>query len=77
AGLLALLPKALADPFGTAELAACSGMSRSTAQKLVYCLRTGACLEVVGKAGNAVQYARTRPDRGVQPDRPDRGAQPD
>jgi len=77
AGLLALLPEALTDPFGTAELAACTGMSRSTAQKLVYCLRMGACLDVVGKAGNAVQYARTRPDRGAQPDRPDRGEQPD
>lgn len=60
AGLLALLPEALADPFGTAELAASSGMSRATAQKLVYCLRRGACLDVVGKTGNAVQYARSR-----------------
>jgi len=59
AGLLALLPEALDDPFGTAELAACGGMSRSTAQKLVYCLRRGACLEVVGKSGNALQYARS------------------
>ena len=79
AGLLALLPEALADPFGTAELAACSGMSRSTAQKLVYCLRLGACLDVVGKAGNAVQYARrprgpadrpAPPSRADGPDRP-------
>ena len=58
AGLLALLPPALAEPFGTAELAGTSGMSRSTAQKLVYCLRRGGRLVVVGKAGNAVQYAR-------------------
>ena len=58
AGLLALLPPALAEPFGTAELAGVSGMSRSTAQKLVYCLRRGGHLAMVGKAGNAVQYAR-------------------
>jgi hypothetical protein len=77
AGLLALLPEALADPFGTAELAACSGMSRSTAQKLVYCLRVGACLDVVGKAGNAVQYARTPPDRGDDPERPGRSDDPE
>lgn len=58
AGLLALLPADLPEPFDTAELALAGAMQRSTAQKLAYCLRRCGALEVVGKRGNAVCYAR-------------------
>ena len=58
AGLLALLPAGLPEPFDTAELARAGAMQRSTAQKLTYCLRRCGALEIVGKRGNAVCYAR-------------------
>jgi hypothetical protein len=76
AGLLALLPSALAEPFGTAELAGVSGMSRSTAQKLVYCLRRGGRIVVVGKVGNAVLYARPPNDAGAGAAATGEGARP-
>jgi hypothetical protein len=59
AGLLGFVPQAVADPFDTAELAAATGMARSTAQKLVYCLRRAGALQVVGKAGRSTLYGRT------------------
>ena len=62
AGLLELLPAGLEEPFDTADLAVAGGMTRATAQKLTYCLRRCGSLAVVGKAGNAVRYARTMPD---------------
>jgi hypothetical protein len=58
AALLEFLPASIVDPFDTAELAATAGMARRTAQQLVYCLREGGVLTPVGKAGNAILYAR-------------------
>jgi len=57
--LRSFLPPELIDPFDTRELAATTGMARSTAQKLAYCLRLCGQVEVVGAAGNARLYART------------------
>jgi hypothetical protein len=54
--LLALLPPALPDPFGTADLAALGKLPRRTAQEAAYCLRALELITPVGKAGNAVLY---------------------
>jgi hypothetical protein len=59
ASLLGFVPAAVIDPFDTRELASVTGMARSTAQKLAYCLRSAGQLQVVGSAGNARLYART------------------
>lgn len=61
AGLLDLLPGDLEEPFGSAELARAGGMRRATAQQLLYCLRRGGRIDVVGKVGNALRYARSTP----------------
>ena len=54
-----LLPPDLPVPFTAAELATARGCSRSLAQKMVFCLRHMALLEVVGRRGQAYLY---RPD---------------
>lgn len=59
ASLLRFVPTELIEPFDTGELASATGMARSTAQKLAYCLRTAGQLQVVGASGNARLYART------------------
>jgi hypothetical protein len=58
ADLAALLPASLPDPFGTADLAEALHERRALAQKMVYCLRELSCLEIAGKAGNALLYRR-------------------
>jgi hypothetical protein len=55
---LALIPPALPDPFTTADLAAALGCSRRLAQQMCYCLRAMDTVEMVGKRGNALLYAR-------------------
>lgn len=58
ADYLALLPESLADPFDSAELAAAIRQPRHVAQKMAYCLRAMGALELCGKRGNALLYAR-------------------
>lgn len=53
-----LLPGGLAEPFTTAELARAAGVPRRLAQKMAYCLRKMDAIDVAGKAGRAVLYAR-------------------
>jgi hypothetical protein len=55
----ALLPRQLPDVFDTQELSQALGLSRSLAQKMVYCLREMAVLEVAGRRGRARLYRRT------------------
>lgn len=54
----ALLPPALGDSFGTAEIAEAMACPRRLAQKVAYCLRETGALETVGKLGNALLYRR-------------------
>ncbi len=61
--LAAFLPPGLAEPFTTADLAAALGRPRQLAQRMAYCLRAVGVVEMVGKRGNAVLYAR-RSDSG-------------
>lgn len=58
ADLAALLPTSLPETFDTADLAARLQEPRQLAQKMVYCLRELSCLEIAGKAGNALLYRR-------------------
>ena len=73
AAFAAFLPEALDEPFDTAELASAIGRARRRglgdasaspecprwlAQKIAYCLRVMGAIEIVGKRGNAVLYAR-------------------
>ena len=55
----ALIPKQLPDIFDTQELSQALGLSRSLAQKMAYCLREMAALEVAGRRGRARLYRRT------------------
>jgi hypothetical protein len=55
----ALLPDHLPDVFDTQELAYTLRLSRSLAQKMVYCLREMAVLEVMGHQGRTNLYRRT------------------
>lgn len=57
--LLELLPRALAEPFGTAELAEAWQHSRALAQQATYCLRRVGALEEAGRRGNARLYVRS------------------
>ncbi len=59
ADFAALLPTTLPDPFTSSNIAARFGVRRSQGQKIAYCLRHMGAIEVVGKQGNAYQYART------------------
>lgn len=59
--VVALLPPALPDSFGTAELATAAGMPRRLAQQMLYCLSAMGATERVGKCGNSVVYRRARP----------------
>ena len=56
--LAALLPADLAPRFTTADLAATIGRPRRLAQQMAYCLQRAGVVRSVGKAGNAVVYAR-------------------
>jgi hypothetical protein len=55
----ALLPIGLPEPFDTQELAQALHLPRSLAQKMAYCLREMAALEVAGRRGRAMLYCRT------------------
>lgn len=56
--LASLLPAGLPSEFTTAELAHALGRPRRLAQQMTYCLRRVRAIEVVGKNGNAIVYAR-------------------
>jgi len=58
--LCRLLPPRLPRPFHTGQLAERLDAPRWTAQRIAYCLREIGALEVVGKQGNALLYARRR-----------------
>jgi hypothetical protein len=60
-----LLPIGLPEPFDTQELAQTLHLPRSLAQKMAYCLREMAVLEVAGRRGRAMLYRRT--DRWPSP----------
>jgi len=64
ADLGALLPREVAEPFTTAELAEALGLRRRLAQQMAYCLRELGVVAATGKRGNAVLYERQAP-RGV------------
>jgi hypothetical protein len=51
-----LLPESLPDPFTAVELAATRGCATNLAQKMVFCLRRMAVVDVVGKRGQAYLY---------------------
>lgn len=55
----ALLPATLAEPFTSSELAAALDVRRGQGQKIAYCLRHMGAIGIVGKQGNAYQYARS------------------
>lgn len=52
-----LLPESLPDPFTAVELAAARGCATNLAQKMVFCLRRMAVVDVVGKRGQAYLYS--------------------
>lgn len=54
-----LLPKSLAEPFTTADLATALPRPRRLAQRMAYCLREMGVIEPAGKQGNAFLYTRT------------------
>jgi hypothetical protein len=58
--LLALLPTNLPEPFHTGDLATGLQIQRWIAQRITYCLRKMGGATVVGKQGNAMQYALVR-----------------
>jgi hypothetical protein len=60
ADLCALLPDTLDDGFDTADLAEHLRIRRRLAQQMAYCLRKCGSIEMVGKHGNAILYARAR-----------------
>lgn len=55
----ALLPPTLPEPFTSSQIAARFGVRHGQGQKIAYCLRHMGAIEVIGKQGNAYQYART------------------
>jgi hypothetical protein len=58
ADLLALVPRDLAEPWTTSDLAAAINQPRWLARKMAYCLRKMGGIEPVGKQGNAILYVR-------------------
>ncbi len=54
--LAALLPRDLPDPFTTADIARAAAISRTTAQKLAYCLRALERIELVERRRDGFQY---------------------
>jgi hypothetical protein len=52
-----LLPESLPNPFTAVELAATRGCATNLAQKMVFCLRRMAVVDVVGKRGQAYLYS--------------------
>lgn len=58
ADLGTLLPRSLAEPFTTSDLAAALGKPRRLAQTMAYCLREMGVIAPQGKRRNAILYAR-------------------
>ena len=58
--LLTFLPDTLPQEFTTADIACRADIPRWLAQKMAYCLRKTAAVNMVGKRGNAVLYALPR-----------------
>jgi len=58
ADFAALLPPTLPEPFTSSQIAERFGVRHGQGQKIAYCLRHMGAIEVVGKQGNAYQYAR-------------------
>lgn len=56
--LAAFIPASLREPFTTADIAAATHIPRWIVQKMTYCLREAGVLDVVGKQGNSLEYAR-------------------
>ncbi len=56
--LASLLPSELAPEFTTADLADALRRNRRLAQQMTYCLHRVGVIEMVGKEGNAIVYAR-------------------
>lgn len=51
-----LLPTTLPNSFTTEDLAKCAGIPRWLAQKIAYCLRKTAAVQLAGKRGHALLY---------------------
>ena len=58
AQLADLLPEALPQPFTTADVSAGLGVSRATAQKMVYCLRHLREIQAGARTRQGVEYTR-------------------
>ncbi|MFN8371729.1 MAG: hypothetical protein U0694_02475 [Anaerolineae bacterium] len=54
----ALIPPTLTEPFDCKELASAVHIQRPLAQKMAYCLREMGALQVTGKRGKALLYAK-------------------
>lgn len=65
-----LLPTELPAEFTTKELAQVLGRPRRLAQQMTYCLRRVGSVEVIGKDGNALVYARADSQSARQRDAP-------
>ena len=58
ADIAAMVPRSLAEPFSTSDLATAIGQPRWLARRMAYCLRHMGALDAVGKQGNAILYTR-------------------
>jgi hypothetical protein len=58
AGLAAVLPANLAEPFTTLDLALALEIPRALAQRITYTLRSAGLLEAAGQRGRSVEYLR-------------------
>jgi hypothetical protein len=56
--MAAMVPRTLAEPFSTSDLATAIGQPRWLARRMAYCLRHMGALDPVGKQGNAILYVR-------------------
>ena len=56
ADLVRLMPPGLPKRFHTGHLAELTGVNRTVAQRIAYCLREMKAIETVGKEGNAIVY---------------------
>jgi hypothetical protein len=56
AGLAGVLPRGLAEPFTTLDLARALELPRALAQRIAYTLRTAGLLEVDGRAAGGIGY---------------------
>lgn len=63
ADMVVLIPRDLAEPFTTSDLAAALAQPRRLAQQMAYCLREMGVVVHVGKQGNSILYRRTTDQR--------------